>query len=95
MIILKKPETDDRYTPAMVINDTTFVQLLYSHESDSALVLSWSKLEKKENLIESILSFGDECGLKYLTFRFFEENEQFFRNYLVEDADIEMIRDLN
>lgn len=91
----RKPETDDRYTPAIVINDTTFVQLLYSHESDSSLVLCWSKLEKKENLIESILSFGDECGLKYLTFRFFEENEPFFRNYLVEDADIEMIRDLN
>jgi GNAT superfamily N-acetyltransferase len=88
----RKPATDDRFTPAMVINGRTYVQLFFRSGNDSALVLCWSRLQLTKSLIETILSFGFDCGLKSLSFCFFEGNEPLFAGSQIEMADIEMTR---
>jgi ribosomal protein S18 acetylase RimI-like enzyme len=50
----RKPVTDDRKTPAMVIDGDSYVQLSYFAENDTGLALLWSRSPSKDD-IKSIL----------------------------------------
>jgi ribosomal protein S18 acetylase RimI-like enzyme len=89
------PKGDDRATPAIKTAEGDFVQFSYYEPSDTGLVLCWSASNNTDRLLINILGFGYECGLKYVTFIFFEQYEHFFNRLnteVVDNTDIELIK---
>jgi predicted N-acetyltransferase YhbS len=86
------PATDDRLTPAILLNNDGYIQLCYFDNDDTALALYWGKLKDKDYVIKSILSFGYECHLKAITFVFYEENSYLFDKMKIENDNSEYIK---
>lgn len=87
----RKPATDDRKTPAMIIDGDSYTQLCYCDDSDTGLALLWSRNLLKD-AINIILSFAYDCGLRYVCFRFFDEYEYLFDGHEVASEDIEIYK---
>ena len=88
----EKPDTDDRLTPAIFLNDGSYIQLSYFKGNDTALALCWSKLQDKDYVIKHIISFGYECNLKAIEFVFYEEHTHLFEKMKIEHENMEYIR---
>ncbi len=92
-VLNRKPNTDDRLTPAIKINNN-YLQLSYYKNQESALVLYWGNRPNKD-IIDVSLNFGYQCGLKTLDFVFFDEFKKTFENVEIYGNDIELCLYIN
>jgi GNAT superfamily N-acetyltransferase len=89
------PKGDDRATPSIKTFEGDYIQFNYYMSSDTGLVLCWSASSDIDRLLKDILGFGYKCGLKYVTFIFFEQYEYFFNGLnieIIDEYNIELIK---
>ncbi len=89
------PNGDDRTTPVMKTSEGDYIQFSYYTPSDTGLVLCWSASNNIDRLLINILGFGHQCGLKYVTFIFFEQCKHFFDRLNIQvigEDSIELIK---
>ncbi|MCL1793956.1 MAG: GNAT family N-acetyltransferase [Oscillospiraceae bacterium] len=88
----EKPSTDDRFAPAILLPDGTYIQIDVTH---GGYLMIWSNSTNCNYMIKSALSFGYSLGLPHLNFDYFEDEESFFAGFEVYDkkqeADFEQI----
>ncbi len=90
-VVNRRPRTDDRITPAVILSDGGCIQLSYFQGNDTALALYWSSSPKKE-IVKNILGLGYEKGLKSIEFLFFEEHRHLFEDVTVEEHGVEIYK---
>lgn len=90
-VLNRKPDTDDRLTPAVCVNGDTYMQLSYFEGNESGAVLCWTTLEEYETVIKNALAFGADAGLKQLNFTFDAKLSYLFEMGKVTHSGYEMV----
>jgi len=78
----EKPSTDDRFAPAILLPDGTYIQIDVTH---GGYLMIWSNSTNYSDMIKSALSFGYSLGLPHLNFDYLEDEETFLDGFEVYD----------
>ena len=85
----EKPSTDDRFAPAILLPDGTYIQIDVTH---GGYLMIWSNSTNYSDMIKFALSFGYFLGLPHLNFDYLEDEETFLDGFEVYDKEQEADR---
>jgi GNAT superfamily N-acetyltransferase len=90
-VLNRKPSTDDRMTPAVVLPDGSWIQLSYFDGQDTGFAMYWSN-SPENDAVKSVLQLGFDNGLKCIEFRIFDDYLALFEGGGAVESDIELYK---